>query len=98
MTADFRVQFHTQPSLRGTANSEVNIVSQGTSLVAQWLRLWACTAKANLGDRVSGEVEKNSFIALQGKKGHSGLQLQKLCVPSREDLKNFIATIQGWSC
>ena len=31
-----------------------------------------CTsAKSNLGDRVLGEVEKNSFIALPGKRGHS---------------------------
>ena len=41
MTADFKVHFHTQPSLRGTANSGANIVSQGTSLVAQWPRLQA---------------------------------------------------------
>ena len=33
-----------------------------------------CTgAKSNLGDRVLGEVEKNSFIALPGKGGHSRL-------------------------
>ena len=33
-----------------------------------------CTgAKLNLGDRVLGEVEKKSFIALPGKGGHSGL-------------------------
>ena len=27
-------------------------------------------AKSNLGDRLLGEVEKNSFIALPGKGGH----------------------------
>ena len=33
-----------------------------------------CTgARSNLGDGVLGEVEKNSFIALPGKGGHSGL-------------------------
>ena len=33
-----------------------------------------CTsAEANLGDRIWGEVEENSFIALPGKGGHSGL-------------------------
>ena len=33
-----------------------------------------CTsAESNLGDRVLGEIEKNSFIALSGKEGHSGL-------------------------
>ena len=39
-----------------------------------------CTsAESNLRDRVLGEVEKNSFIALPGKGGHSGLVPQKLC-------------------
>ena len=32
-----------------------------------------CGAKLNLGDRVLGELEKNSFIALLGKGGHSRL-------------------------
>ena len=33
-----------------------------------------CTsAESNLGDRVLGEVEENSFIALAGKGGHSRL-------------------------
>ena len=36
----------------------------------------------NLGDRVLGEVEKDSFIALPGKGGHSGLMPSKLCVPA----------------
>ena len=39
-----------------------------------------CTsAKWNLGNRVLGKVEKNSFIALPGKGGHSRLMPQKLC-------------------
>ena len=39
-----------------------------------------CTkAKSNLGDEVLGEVEKNSFSALPGKGGHSGLMPSKLC-------------------
>ena len=34
-----------------------------------------CTrARSNLRDRVLGEVEKNSFIALPGKGGHNGLR------------------------
>ena len=42
-----------------------------------------CTgAQSNLGDRVLGEVEKNSFIAFTGKGGQSGLLPQKLCVPT----------------
>ena len=39
-----------------------------------------CTkAKSNLGDKVLGEVEKNSFIALPSKGDHSGLMPSKLC-------------------
>ena len=40
-----------------------------------------CTgAKSNLGDRVWGEVEKNSFIALPGIGRHSGLvPLKTVC-------------------
>ena len=39
-----------------------------------------CTsAKSNL--RVLGEVEKNSFIALPGKRGHSGLVPLKTVCP-----------------
>jgi len=34
----------------------------------------------NLRDRVLGEVDKNSFIALSGKGGHSKLVPSKLCV------------------
>ena len=37
-------------------------------------------AKSNLRDRVLGEIEKNSFIALSGKEG------RKLCVSIMEDL------------
>ena len=60
--------------------------------------VWA-TAKSNLRDRVFGEVEKNNFIALPGRGGHSRLVLQKLCVPTRADLlRSFIAMVQGWGC
>ena len=59
-----------------------------------------CTgAELNLGDRVLGEVEKNSFIVLPGKGGNSGLMPSKLCVPTQGDLvRNFIAMVQGWGC
>ena len=41
-----------------------------------------CTsAGSNLRDRVLGDVEKNNFIALPGKGGHSRLLPLKLCVP-----------------
>ena len=41
-------------------------------------------AESKLGDRVLGEVEKNSFIALPGKGGHSGLvPLKTVSQPGR---------------
>ena len=41
-----------------------------------------CTsAKSNLGDRVLGEVEKHSFIALPGKGRHSRLPPSKTVCP-----------------
>ena len=44
-----------------------------------------CTsAKPNLRDRVLSEVEKNSFIALPGKGGHSGLVPSKIVCPNLE--------------
>ena len=36
--------------------------------------------------RVLDEIEKNSFIALSGKGGHSGLLPLKTALPTREDL------------
>ena len=57
------------------------------------------SAELNRGDRVLGEVEKNSFIALPGKGGYGGLMTQKLCVPTQRDLvRSFIAVVQGWGC
>ena len=38
--------------------------------------------KSNLGDRVLGEVEKDSFITLPGKGGHSGLLPRKVMCPN----------------
>ena len=38
--------------------------------------------KSNLGDQVSGEVGKNSFIALPGKGRHNGLLLLKTVCPN----------------
>ena len=43
------------------------------------------SADLNLGDRVLGEVEKNSFIAFPGRGGHSRLML----------LKNYVAHLRG---
>ena len=42
-----------------------------------------CTgATSNLGDRVLGEVEKKSFIALPGRGGHSRLMPSKTVCPN----------------
>ena len=43
-------------------------------------------AELNLGDRVLGEVEKNSFIACQAKGHTAGSCPQKLCVPNQGGL------------
>ena len=50
----------------------------------------------NLRDRVLGEVENNSFIALPGKGDHSRLMLPKLCVPNWGVwvVRGFIAVVQ----
>ena len=66
-----------------------------------------CTsAKSNIRDRVSGEVEKNRFIALPGKGGHSRLLPSKTMCPRLRGfgeefysncsrvLNSFIATVQ----
>ena len=48
-------------------------------LLREWSRIWPLyrDTELNLGDRVLGEVEKNSLIALPGKGGHSGLMPSK---------------------
>ena len=52
-------------------------------------------AKSNLRDRVSGEVEKGSFIALPGKGRHRGLRHSKPCVPNLgKILRSFILIVQ----
>ena len=50
-----------------------------------------CTgAEMNLGDKVWGEVEKNSFIALPGKWGHSWLMPSRLYIPHWRGLGGII--------
>ena len=53
------------------------------------------SAESNLGHRVLGEIEKNSFIALPGKGGHSGLMPLKTVYPNCL-VRSFIAIVQGW--
>ena len=53
------------------------------------------SAELNLEDRIQGEVEKNSFITLPGKGGHSGLMTSKTACPHPGDLvRIFIAQVQ----
>ena len=40
------------------------------------------SAELNLGDRVSGEAEKNSFISLSVKEGHNGFLRQTTVGPN----------------
>ena len=56
-----------------------------------------CTgAKLILGHGVLGELENNSFIALPGKGGHSGLLPLKTALPTREDLvRSFYVWFKG---
>ena len=51
-------------------------------------------AKLNLGDRVLGEVEKNSFIALPSKGGHSRRMSSKLCLNLEGLARSFIFKFQ----
>ena len=56
-------------------------------------------AELNLRDRVVGDVEKNSFIALPGKGGQIGLlPLKPKCLNWEDLMRNFIAKIQRWGC
>ena len=49
------------------------------------LKLGFCAPVPNqIRDRVLSEVEKNSFIALPGKGGHSGLVPSKIVCPNLE--------------
>ena len=66
-----------------------------------WSRIWPLfpDTKLNLGDRVLGEVKKNSFIALPGKGVHSWLMPSKLCVPTWRGSEEFSSngSKRAWS-
>ena len=52
-------------------------------------------AESNLGDRVLGEAEKDSFITLPGKGGHSSLLPGKTMCPNLEKIvRSFIVIVQ----
>ena len=48
----------------------------------------------NLGDRVLAQSEKNSFIALPGRGGHSGLLPSKLCSHLEGVVRSFTGMVQ----
>ena len=51
-------------------------------------------AKLNLGDRVLGEAEKNSFNVLPGKGGHGGVvPLKTVCLQAQEYVVRCIAVV-----
>ena len=50
--------------------------------------------KLVLRDKVLGEVEKNSFIALPGNGGHSGLTPSKLCPNLELAVRSFTVMVQ----
>ena len=52
------------------------------------------SVKSNLRDRVWGEVEKESFLALPGKGGHSELSPQTKCPNLGKIVTRFIVTVQ----
>ena len=52
------------------------------------------SAKSNLRDKVLGEVEMNSFIALPGKGKHSGLMPSKLCAHLLGEDRSFTVIVQ----
>ena len=56
-----------------------------------------CTGvESNLGDSVLGEVEKNSFIALPDKGGHSRLLPQKTVCPHLRGFdEELYSNVQG---
>ena len=75
----------TQPAFRGTARLELLLSDQPADPVPASAVKPALDSvldtKLNLGDRVFGEVEKHSFIALPGKGGHGGLTPQHRVCP-----------------
>ena len=60
---------------------------------AQLLCTKLLCAELNLGDRVYGELEKDSFIALPGKAGPSGLLPRKTVCPNREAIRSLVTIL-----
>ena len=73
-------------------------VKQGSELwnVEVMLKTWPlCTgAKLNFGDRVLGEAEKSSFIALPGKESKTGSCPQIMCPNLGKIGRGFLVTFQ----
>ena len=53
------------------------------------------SAESNLGDRVLGAVEKDSFLTFPGKGGHGGLLPRKtMCLNLERIVRSFIVMVQ----
>ena len=65
------------PSTQGVANSAY--ILRPKVIVGIWPQYTGNGLK--LRDRALGEAKRNSFMALSGKGGHSGLMPLRLCVP-----------------
>ena len=75
---------HSHPPIPFSAleTEEKQLEKNDTRNAVMMLKTWPpCTsAESNLRDRVFGEIEKNSFIALPGKGRHRRVMPQKLRV------------------
>ena len=60
---------------------------------AQLLCTKLLCAELNLGDRVYGGLEKDSFIALPGKAGPSGFLPRKTVCPNREAIRSLVTIL-----
>ena len=54
-------------------NKYINIKRRRTGSDAESSASLYTGSKSNLGDRVLGDIKKDSFIALPGEEGHNGL-------------------------
>ena len=78
----------------------IDLLQKGCESDVKSSAFWYTGTELSVRERVLGGVEKNSFIALPGKRVHSRLLPQKTpCVPTREDMTgSYIATVQGRGC
>ena len=63
------------------------------TISATWEAPLYTDGELNPRDKILGETEKDSFIALQGKGSHTGLPPWKLCVSTPENLMRVFITV-----